>query len=58
MYGGLHKLGGRIRLQFSHIDCSQHGRRNALTASLLHAAHRSLMGISSIVSDLVVDVSQ
>ena len=39
-------------LQSSQIDWSQQGIRNALLASLLHAAQRSLTGISSIVSDL------
>ena len=38
--------------QSSHIDWSQHGIRKALTASLLHAAHLSLTGISSITKDL------
>jgi hypothetical protein len=34
-------------LQFSQIAWSQHGRRNAFTASLPQTAHRSFIGISS-----------
>ncbi len=37
----------RHNLQDSHIACSQQGSRNALTASRLHTAHRSFIGISS-----------
>lgn len=36
------------------IACSQHGRRNASTASLLHIAQRSLIGMSSGDSELAV----
>jgi hypothetical protein len=39
-------------LHVSHIACSQHGSRNALIASLLQIAHRSLIGISSWESEL------
>lgn len=39
-------------LQDSQIAWSQQGSRNALTASLLQMAHRSLMGISSWVREL------
>lgn len=35
------------RIHVSQMACSQHGRRNALTASLLQMAQRSLMGMSS-----------
>ena len=35
------------RVHVSQMACSQHGRRNALTASLLQMAQRSLMGMSS-----------
>lgn len=38
---------GKVDWQLSHIACSQHGRRNALSASLLQMAHRSFAGISS-----------
>lgn len=34
------------------MACSQHGRRRALTASLLQLAHRSLWGISSGANEL------
>jgi hypothetical protein len=33
--------------------CSQQGRRNASTASLLQMAHRSLMGVSAMESSLL-----
>lgn len=36
----------------SQAGCSQQGRRKALTASLLQMAHRSLVGMSSAVSEL------
>lgn len=39
-------------LQVSHMDWSQQGMRNALTASSLQAAHRSFTGISSMVREL------
>lgn len=50
-------------VQVSQIACSQQGRRKALTASLLQMAHRSLMGMSSglrellggIVSDIITE---
>lgn len=38
---------GRVDWQLSQMACSQHGKRNALTASLLQMAHRSFAGISS-----------
>ena len=41
-----HELGS-VDWQFSQMACSQHGRRNALTASLLQMAHRSFAGMSS-----------
>lgn len=37
----------RLCLQFSQMACSQQGKRNALTASLLQIAQRSLIGMSS-----------
>lgn len=46
-------LASNDHLQSSHIDWSQHGRRNALLASLLQAAQRSLTGISSMINDLI-----
>jgi len=41
------QLVGSFEWQSSQMACSQHGRRKALTASLLQMAHRSLAGISS-----------
>lgn len=43
---------GREDWQLSQMACSQHGRRNALTASLLQMAHRSFAGMSSCGSEL------
>ena len=46
-----HEAGSRD-WQSSHMACSQQGRRNGLTASLLQIAHRSLAGMSSGARDL------
>ena len=43
---------GRVEWQLSQIACSQHGKRNALIASLLQMAHRSFAGMSSWDSEL------
>jgi hypothetical protein len=48
---------GRVAWQPSQMACSQQGKRNALTASLLQMAHRSFAGISSCGSELYFQVS-
>jgi hypothetical protein len=48
---------GRVAWQPSQMACSQQGKRNALTASLLQMAHRSFAGISSCGSELGLHVS-
>jgi hypothetical protein len=44
---------GRVDWQLSQMACSQHGRRKALTASLLQMAQRSFAGMSSCGRELV-----
>jgi hypothetical protein len=48
---------GSVDWQLSQMACSQQGRRNALTASLLQMAHRSFAGMSSCGRELGIHVS-
>lgn len=48
---------GKVEWQLSQMACSQHGRRKALTASLLQMAHRSFAGMSSWARELLYFVS-
>ena len=51
-----HELGS-VAWHVSQMACSQQGRRNALTASLLQMAQRSLAGMSSCGRELGLGLS-